>query len=161
MHWCWMYACMVGCMCGWTGACMHGWLRACTDGGWMDKKVEWSADSPGSFSPDTPLLSQSLHLPRPSPSFRRLSVHLSRFFRDSTCSLHRFISSKKLSSTSRVISNMAALKTVSMTPESWDWKFAIASAIALIKCVVFPRKRKEAFCPNRYKRGSLLTLNNV
>lgn len=140
----------------WMHACMH----ACIDG-WMDKKVEWGADSPGSFSPDTPLLPQSLHLPRPSPSLRRLSDHLSRFFRDSTCSLHRFISSKKLSSTSRVISNKAALKTVSMTPESWDWKFAIVSAITLIKRVVSPQKDKKTFCPNRYERGNLLTPNNV
>lgn len=134
----WMDGCVDGCMDGrmngWTDGCMHGW---------MDKKVEWGADSPGSFSPGTPLLPQSLHLPRPSPSSRRLSDHLSRFFRESTCSLHRFISSKKLSSTSRVISNMAALKTVSMTPESWDWKFAIFSAIALIKRLFFPGKIRK------------------
>lgn len=137
MHDGWVVGWMDGCMAGWMlgGCMMDGLVDA-----WMDKKVERSADSPGSVSPDTPLLPQSLHLPRPSPSLRRLSDHLSRFFRDSTWSLHRFISSKKLSSTSRVISNMAALKTVSMTPESWDWKCAIVSAITLIKRVVFPRK---------------------
>lgn len=91
--------------------------------------------TPVSSSLDTRRLPQSLHRPRPSPSssLRRLSDHFSRFFRDSTCSLQRFISSKKPSSTSRVISYMAALKTVSMTPESWDWKVAIVSAITLIK----------------------------
>lgn len=75
-----------------------------------------------SSSPDGPTLPHSMHLPRRSPSlsFRRPSDHFSRLFRDSTCSLHRVTSSRKLSSTSRVISYMAALKTVSMTPESWD-----------------------------------------
>lgn len=48
------------------------------------------------------------------------SLHWSLFFSVSTCSRLQDISFMKLSSTRRVISNMAALKTVSMTPESCD-----------------------------------------
>lgn len=86
--------------------------------------------SPSLESPTRP---QSTHLPPSrSLSFRRVSDHLSRRFRDSTCSRLRVTSSKKLSSTRRVISYMAALKTVSITPESCDWKVTTASDITSV-----------------------------
>lgn len=61
--------------------------------------------------------------------FRLDSLHCSLFFRVSTCSRLRDTSFTKLSSTSRVISNMAALNTVSMTPDSWDWNECTTSDI--------------------------------
>ena len=85
----------------------------------------------GAFSVETPVFPQFTHCTRRtfSRSLCLLSDSCSLFFRDSTCSLLRDTSSRKLSSTSLVISNIAALKTVSITPDNWDWNVNITSDI--------------------------------
>ncbi len=76
---------------------------------------------------DSPVRPQSWHrvfLPRShslSLSRSLLSDNCNLRFKTSTSCLRWPTSSRKLSSTSLVISNMADLRTVSMTTESWDW----------------------------------------
>lgn len=75
-------------------------------------------------SPVRPQSEHRIFLPRShslSLSLSLLSDNCSLRFNTSTSCLRWPTSSRKLSSTSLVISNMADLRTVSMTTESWDW----------------------------------------
>lgn len=88
-----------------------------------------SGDISSVSSLHTRALSHSAHLTLVCWVLRLVSLHWSLFFRESTCSRLRDTSFTKLSSTRRVISNMAALKTVSMTPDSCDWNECMTSDI--------------------------------
>lgn len=129
------------------------WSRVAQVGVWPSLCLLGSLPA-GSFF-ESPVLPQSVHLTRLtlslSPSLVSRICNL-RLKTTASC-LPRPISSKKLPSTSLVISHMADLRMVSITTESWVWNVRRTESDILLRPIHLHKVDLARRNPNQHESG--------